>query len=125
MFKPKITNYSDFRNGKVLSRDQCLGRCSVYYGGQYQITESFKQAACNGEMQDANSIGFWCHCWDAGDGSGMMIGGGGSSCRTADHGIGVTEANSPSLADLEDEKYFGSETFDNLFKTYSLNLWVK
>ena len=55
----------------------------------------------------------------------MMIGGGGSSCRTADHGIGVTEANSPSLADLEDEKYFGSETFDNLFKTYSLNLWVK
>ena len=108
-----------------MSRDQCLGRCSVYYRGQYQITESFKQAACNGEMQDANSIGFWCHCWGAGDGSGMMIGGGGSSCRTANHGIGVTEANSPSLADLEDEKYFGSETFDNLFKTYSLNLWVK
>ena len=55
----------------------------------------------------------------------MMIGGGGSSCGTADHGIGVTEGNSPSLADLEDEKYFGSETFDNLFKKYSLNLWVK
>ena len=55
----------------------------------------------------------------------MMIGGGASSCRTADHGIGVTEANSPSLADLEDEKYFGSENFDNLFKKYSLNLWVK
>ena len=30
--RSKITNYSDFRNGKVLSRDQCLGRCSVYYG---------------------------------------------------------------------------------------------
>ena len=28
-FRSKITNYSDFRNGKVLSRDQCLGRCSV------------------------------------------------------------------------------------------------
>ena len=56
----------------------------------------------------------------------MMIGGGGSSCRRADHGIGVTEANSPSLANLE-EKDFGSETFDNYFflKTYSLNLWVK
>ena len=51
----------------------------------------------------------------------MMIGGGGSSCRRADHGIGVTEANSLSLANLE-EKDFGS---DNLFKTYSLNLWVK
>ena len=44
----------------------------------------------------------------------MMIGGGGSSCRRADHGIGVTEANAPSLANLE-EKDFGSETFDNLF----------
>ena len=28
-FRSKITNYSDFRNGKVLSRDQCLGQCSV------------------------------------------------------------------------------------------------
>ena len=36
----------------------------------------------------------------------MMIGGGGSSCIRADHGIGVTEANSPSLANL-DEKDFG------------------
>ena len=53
----------------------------------------------------------------------MMIGGGGSSCRRTDHGIGVTEANAPSLANLE-EKDFGSETFDNLFKLYCLNLWV-
>ena len=35
-FRSKITNYSDFRNGKVLSRDQCLGRCSLCYGGQYK-----------------------------------------------------------------------------------------
>ena len=31
----------------------------------------------------------------------IMIGRGGSSCRRADHGIRVTEANSPSLADLK------------------------
>ena len=54
----------------------------------------------------------------------MMIGGGGSSCRRTDHGIGVTEANAPSLANLE-EKDFGSETFDNLFKLYCFSLWVK
>ena len=93
-----------------------FGTMYCHYGGQYQTTEGFNHAACNGEMQDANSIGFRCHYWGAGDGSVMMIGGGGSSCRRADHGIGVTEANSPSPADL-DEKDFGSETFDNLFKT--------
>ena len=123
-FRSKITNYSNFRNGKVWSRDQCLGRCSVHYAGQYQTIEGLKHAACTGEMQDANSTGFWFHCWSAGDGSVMMIGGGGSSCRRVDRGIGVTEANSPSLADLN-EKAFGSETFDNSVKTYSLNSWVK
>ena len=75
-------------------------------------------------MQDTNWIGFWCHCWGAGDGSVMMIGGGGSSCRRADHGIGVTEANAPSLSNLE-EKDFGGETFDKLVKLYCFNLWVK
>ena len=54
----------------------------------------------------------------------MMIGGGGSSCRRADYGIGVTEANAPSLANLE-EKDFGGETFDKLVKLYCFNLWVK
>ena len=124
-FRSKITKYGDFRNGKAWSRDQCLGRCSVDYGGQYQTTEGFQQAACNGEMQDANSIGFWCH-WSFGDGSVIMIGGGGSSCNRADHGIGITEANSPSLATVNlVEKDFGSEAQShNSIKTYSLNLWV-
>ena len=125
-FRSKITNYGDFRNGKVWSKHKCLGRCCVHYGGQYQTTEGFKEAACNGEIQNANSIGFWCH-WGAGDGSVMMIGGGGSSCNRADHGIGITEANSPSLATVNlVEKDFGSEAQSyNSIKTYSLNLWVK
>ena len=97
------------------------------YGGQYQTTEGFQQAACNGEMQDANSIGFWCH-WSSGDGSVIMIGGGGSSCYRADHGIGITEANSPSLVfRYSGEKDFGDEAnrYNPISKTYSLNLWLK
>ena len=54
----------------------------------------------------------------------MMIGGGGSSCNRADHGFGITEANSPSLVNSV-EKDFGSEASHNSMKTYSLNLWVK
>lgn len=51
----------------------------------------------------------------------MMIGGGGDSCKRADHGIGVTEANEAHFdngcADFGDNCYRPS--------SYSLNLWVK
>ena len=40
----------------------------------------------------------------------IMIGGGGSSCNRADHGIGITEADSPSLVfEYSGEKDFGNE----------------
>ena len=76
IFRSKITSYGDFRNGKVCASDQCLGSCTVQYGGQYKTTDGFQQAECSGNMQSPNNIGFWCD-WDAGDGSVMMIGGGG------------------------------------------------
>ena len=38
--------------------------------------------------------------WDEGDGSVMMIGGGGENCSRADHGIGITETNEASFAEL-------------------------
>ena len=91
-FRSKITSYGDFRNGKVWASDQCLGSCTVQYGGQYKSTDGFQQADCNGNIQSANKIGFWCD-WGAGDGAVMMIGGGGSSCARADYGIGITESN--------------------------------
>ena len=51
----------------------------------------------------------------------MMIGGGGDSCKRADHGIGITETNAAqfdgSCADFGDDCYISSG--------YSLNLWVK
>ena len=74
-FRSKITSYGDFRNGKVWASNQCVGSCTVQYGGQYKSTDGFQQAECSGSIQSANNIGFWCD-WSSGDGSVMMIGGG-------------------------------------------------
>ena len=37
-FRSKITSYGDFRNGNVWANNQCLGSCTVQYGGQYKST---------------------------------------------------------------------------------------
>ncbi|XP_068747108.1 uncharacterized protein [Montipora capricornis] len=91
-FRTKITSYGDFRNGRVWASDRCLGNCRIQYGGQYDTTDGFEQASCNG---NATQIGFWCD-W-SGDGAVLMIGGGGATCNRADHGIGITEANQASF----------------------------
>ena len=59
-FRSKITSYGDFRNGKVWASNQCLGSCTVQYGGHYKSTHGFQQAECSGNIQTANRIGFWC-----------------------------------------------------------------
>ncbi|XP_022778061.1 uncharacterized protein LOC111319582 [Stylophora pistillata] len=130
-FRSKITSYGDFRNGKVWAYEKCLGQCTVKYGGQYNSTDGFEQASCNGNIQSANKIGFWCHS-GSGDGSVMMIGGGGSSCARADHGIGITEANNASFKDNKcSEQDFGyghghgHKFSTNLSQLYSLNLWIR
>ncbi|PFX14058.1 hypothetical protein AWC38_SpisGene21817 [Stylophora pistillata] len=97
-FRSKITSYGDFRHGTVWASDQCLGSCTVQYGGQYKSTDGFQQAKCSGNIQSADKIGFWCD-WDDGDGSVMMIGGGGTNCGRADHGIGITERDAASFVD--------------------------
>ena len=53
----------------------------------------------------------------------MMIGGGGSACSRADHGIGVTEANSANF-DFSTERDFGNDGRSGT-SAYSLNLWVR
>jgi len=126
--RSKITSYGVFREGDVWASDECQGNCTIQYGGQYQTTEGFVQASCSGKIQSANGIGFWCH-WDA-DGAVMMIGGGGTNCKRADHGIGITEANSASFNDGgRGEGDFGHfSALGNaglLTKSYSLNLWVR
>jgi len=127
-FRSKIASYGDFRNGKVWASDQCLGSCTVQYGGQFKSTDGFQKAECSGNIQSANNTGFWCD-WRY-DGSVMMIGGGGESCGRADHGIGITEANNASFV----EKREGNQTeYDYGYNArlntapsqlYSLNLWI-
>ena len=121
-FRSKITSYGDFRNGKVWSSNRCLGSCTVQYGGQYKSTDGFQQAECSGGIQSNNKIGFWCD-WDSGDGSVMMIGGGGKECDRADHGIGITEANEASFDHDGVEYDFGYDYLAS--QSYSLNLWIR
>ena len=93
-FRGKITSYGNFRNGIVWASDDCQGNCNVQYGGQFQTTDAFGQATCNGSLQNATQVGFWCD-WVNGDGAVLMIGGGGKDCQSADHGIGTTETVKP------------------------------
>ena len=128
-FRSKITSYGDFRYGKVWASNQCLGSCTVQYGGQYKSTDGFQQAECGGDIQSANKIGFWCD-WSTGDGAVMMIGGGGSSCARADHGIGITESDHASLVekDSDETEYdFGyyAESNKAPSQSYSLNIWIR
>ena len=60
----------------------------------------------------------------------MMIGGGGSSCKRADHGIGITEAAYSSFVDdggsqIEYDFGYNAETGTAPSQSYSLNLWIR
>ena len=127
-FRSKITSYGVFRYRKVWSSYSCLGKCTVKYGGQFNTTEGFKQAECNGSLATSNKISFWCHY--SKDASVMMIGSGGKGCERADHGIGITEANHASF---EAQGWVGEYDFGNDAEdhwgyptdAYSLNLWIR
>ena len=123
-FRSYITSYGNFRNGAVWANNQCLGKCQVRYGGQYKNTAGFAKHNCNGNIQSSNYIGFWCN-WSAGDGAVMMIGGGGSSCNRADHGIGITEENAAKFGGTETNYDFGNNGDNQQPTSYSLNLWVR
>ena len=128
-FRSKITSYGNFRNGNVWSSDRCLGSCTVQYGGQYKTTDGFQQAECSSNIQSSNKIGFWCD-WGNGDGSVMMIGGGGKDCNRADHGIGITETGAASFVERgtsETDYDFGfdASTGNAPTQSYSLNLWIR
>ena len=121
-----LSSYGRFTYRNVWSNDQCLGSCSVYFGGSYSSTTGFSQAHCSSNIQGSNRIGFWCQ-WDTGDGAVMMFGGGGSGCSRADHGIGITENNYGAFAEWSDsgEQDFGDHAQSSPTTSYSLNLWIR
>jgi hypothetical protein len=125
-FRSMISSYGDFRNKAVWASDKCLGSCSVVYGGQYTSTDGFSMAKCNGNIQNSDKIGFWCD-WDSGDGSVMMIGGGGRSCERADHGIGNTEEDSAKFGTKTGCAFGADKSNTGICQTqpYELNLWIR
>ena len=122
-FSSKITSFGNFRNGAVWSSNQCLGSYRISYGDRYQSTGGFAMYSCSSKIQSSGYIGFWCN-WSSGDGAVMMIGGGGSGCNRADHGIGITEANSARFTNSYSHGDFGDNP-SSLPSSYSLNLWVR
>ena len=124
-FRLKITSYGNFRNGAVWASNQCRGSCSVSYGGKYTSTAAFGEHSCSSNIQSSNHIGFWCD-WSYGDGAVMMIGGGGSGCFRADHGIGITEEDAGRFGGTSGQLYhdFGHDADHTPTSAYSLNLWV-
>ena len=126
-FRGFITSYGNFRNGNVWNSNGCREHCYSYFGGSYSSTVGFGQATCGSNLQSSYYLSFWCD-WSSGDGSVMMIGGGGDYCNRADHGIGITEAGSARFGSGNRECSIGDKDFgDNCsYRTsYSLNLWIK
>ena len=126
-FRSKITSYGDFRNGTTWGDNRCLGNCTVQYGGQYETTQGFEKAKCNGTILSGDKIGFWCDrgAWD---GAVVMIGGGGrGNCGRASHGLGITVAYIPSFLNGDRrERDFGNSPYSvDYTRDYSLNLWIR
>ena len=123
-FRSKVTSYGDFRYDTVVSSSQCEADCNVQFGGQYDTTQGFKQASCNGSMQSFHNIGFWCRYGYSG--SVMMIGGGGNGCDAGGHGLGVTASKSGYfVSNGRPEDDFADKQWSTGTKAYALNLWVR
>ena len=123
-FRAKMKSYGEFRDTKIWASDKCQGSCSVSYGGDYTRVDGFAQSQCDGNIQAKDKIGFWCD-YGSGDGVVLMIGGGGSGCDRADHGIGITEESHSRFGGSDPEYDFGNDADGVPTKLYSLNLWVR
>ena len=54
-----------------------------------------------------------------------MIGGGGTSCGRADHGIAITNSDSPMFGETISRLDFGDASTDSPVTSYALNLWIR
>ena len=121
-FRSYVTSLGNFRHGATWNSHACRGSCYSYYGGSYSSTVGFSNAHCSSDLQSSNYLSFWCD-WSNDDGSVMMIGGGGTGCNYANHGIGITETNWPRFGTGDCDGDFGEHC--NHPTSYSLNLWIK
>ena len=123
-FRSFITSFGNFRYSATWNSNACRRSCSInHHDGSYSSTEGFRRIHCNSNIGGSDYLSFWCD-WSSGDGAVMMIGGGGSSCSRADHGIGITEANDASFHTSFQQSDFGDESGSGT-SSYSLNLWYK
>ena len=120
-FRSFITSFGNLRNAAWNSHG-CRGSCNSYFGGNYSNTVGFGYAHCSSNLQSSNFLSFWCD-WSNDDGAVMMVGGGGTRCNYANHGIGITEANWPRFGTGDCDGDFGEEC--SYPTSYSLNLWIK
>ena len=125
-FRNRITRYGNFRNGRVWNSNGCRASCYIpsgAHGSGDSSTPGFTRIDCSGNLQGKHYLSFWCD-WRSGDGAVMMVGGGGDSCSRADHGIGVTEADSAQFGSAgQCYNDFGDNC--NFPTSYSINLWIK
>ena len=121
-FRDKIKSFGNFKTG-VWASAQVRGTCDAALGNNYSSTSGFKYATCSGNIGKPKSVSFFTD-WSSGDGAVLMIGGGGSSCGRADHGIAVTEANAAAFGTSYTRKDFGQDSPTGA-TNYSLNLFVR
>ena len=96
----------------------------MHYWGSISGVKGFAKYACSSDLQSAHRLGFWCH-YSTGDGAVLMIGGGGTACGRADHGIAITEANYPEFGETFARLDFGDESSNTPVTSYALNLWIR
>ena len=124
-FRGLIKSIGSYKSG-VWASDAVRKTCTGTLGNNYSSTQGFKYATCSyssSYIGKAKSVSFFSD-WSSGDGAVMMIGGGGSSCSRADHGIAITEANSAAFGTSYSRSDFGDESGQGT-SSYALNLWVK
>ncbi len=128
-FRAFLTTYfSDPNCGGPWAIDSTKASCDTLLGKDHATTIGFagtQAANCPGKtLGGLNKISFWAD-WH-GDGSVMMIGGGGDNCMRADHGIGVTEVSDANFGGSDYQKGdFGDDGDTTPDPKYALNLWVR
>ncbi|XP_074614661.1 uncharacterized protein LOC141874349 [Acropora palmata] len=121
-FRRFMASFGNFRRGAVWNSNSCRGRCYARYGGNIGSVSAFSQFHCGSyHIGGYSRVSFWCD-WSSGDGSVVMVGGGGGNCKRADHGIGITEANSARFGTGNCDGDFGDDC--GYASGYSLNLWI-